>query len=257
VVTDHPERYEWLQWDVRVQPVSAAQLGEWRGRDPHTVRQKLEVARAMMPSAGALVMLDPHTIVHCPPTELVAGLAAGSVYLHRREFQLGYSCRRANMAVWKEISARTFAGWYFRPGDAMWNVSVIGVPVAEAALIDEAIRLYDAINDAGIRRSNIEQLVLGQVLGRKGRLQAAFPWVRYYWQNRNAFDVEIASRLSEAHTSNLRPSYMAAALRRNPIDLPSEFRPGRLDSIGRWITRRFGQTPVFPEANQSARPLSL
>ena len=257
VVTDRPECYEWLQWDVRVQPVSAAQLAEWRGKDPHTMRQKLEVARAMMPSAGALVMLDPHTIVRGDLSEMVERLGKGSMFLLRREFQLGYSRRRANMALWKEISTRTFAGWYFRPGDAMWNSAIIGVPVTEAALIDEAIRLYDAINDAGIRKPAVEQLVLGQVLGRSRRLGSAFPWVRYYWQNRKAFDAEIANRLREAHASNLRPSHMALALRRNPIDLPSEVRPGLLERMGLWFRRRFGQTPVLPEANRSARPLSL
>ena len=256
IVTDRPQRYDWLQRDVRIQTVCAAQLAEWRGSDPHALRQKLEVARVMMPSAGALVMLDPHTIVHRPLSEMVAGLADGCVYLHRREFQLGYSRRRANMALWNEISTRTFAGWYFRPGDAMWNTSVIGVPAAEAGLIDEAIRLYDAINEAGIRRSNIEQLVLGQVLGRKRRLHAACGWVRYYWHNRKAFDAEIARRLNAAHAVDMRPPHMAMALLRAPIDLPSEVRPRRLEKMAKWIRRRFDPTPSLRGPNQSARPLS-
>jgi len=236
VVTDHPERFAWLAWDVRVHAVTGEQLSEWRGRDPFSMRQKLEVARSQVPAQGAFVLLDADTLVHSDLTPMVDGLAKGALFLHKREFELGYSRRRGNMALWKEISKRTYAGWYFRPGDAMWNSGVIALPVTEAPMLDQAIQLYDAIAEAGIRHFATEQLVLGQVLGRTQRLREAMPWLMHYWGNKKAFDVEIAKRLGETRAAGLRPAQAAEILRRNPVNLPPEVRPGRLAKIKRWIT---------------------
>ena len=205
VVTDHPERFQWFDGVARIDHVTTQQLTEWRGRDPFSMRQKLEVARAAAPEQGALVMLDADTLAARDLTPMVEALAARAVFLHKREFELGYSRRRGNLALWKEISSRTFAGWYFRPGDAMWNSGVIAMPAADAPLIDQALLLYDAVADAGIRHFATEQLVAGQVLGRTQRLREAGVWITHYWGNKNRFDQEIARRLSEAKAAGMSP----------------------------------------------------
>jgi hypothetical protein len=236
VVTDHLERFDWFAGIVRVHGVDAAQLAQWRGNDPFSMRQKLEAARAVAPHDGALVLLDADTLAQGDLTPMVRALAGGAIFLHKREFQLGYSRRRGNMALWKEISKRTFAGWYFRPGDAMWNSGVIAMPAADVSQIDEAVRLYDAVAEAGIRHFATEQLVLGQVLGRTQRLREATTWLIHYWGNKSSFDREIGRRLGEAHARGLTPLEAAEALRRNPIALPAEVRPGRLAKLRRWLT---------------------
>lgn len=236
VVTDHPERFAWFEGHVRVHAVTAEQLSSWQGSDPFSMRQKLEVARSLVPAKGALVLLDADTFAHRDLTTMVDALAQGALFLHKREFQLGYSRRRGNMALWKEISKRTYAGWYFRPGDAMWNSGVIALPVSEASLLDQAVQLYDAVAEAGIRHFATEQLVLGQVLGRTQRLREAMPWLTHYWGNKKAFDTEIGRRLVEARAANLGPAEAAEALRRNPFTLPAEVRPGRLAKLRRWLT---------------------
>jgi hypothetical protein len=236
VVTDHPERFAWFEWDARIHAVTTEELSAWRGKDPFSMRQKLEVARKLVPAKGALVLLDADTLVQRDLTPMVEALARGSLFLHKREFALGYSRRRGNMALWKEISKRTYAGWYFRPGDAMWNSGVIALPVAEAPLLDQAVELYDAIAEAGIRHFATEQLVLGQVLGRTKRLREATPWLIHYWGNKKMFDVEIARRLAATHAAALHPAQAAENLRQNPIDLPAEVRPGLVAKLRRWLT---------------------
>jgi hypothetical protein len=235
VVTDQPARFDWFKTMVRIHAVSDEQLARWRGKDPFSMRQKLEAARAVAPSDGALVFLDADTLAVDDLTPMVKGLAAGALFLHKREFQLGYSRRRGNMALWKEISKQTFAGWYFRPGDAMWNSGVIAMPAADVPQIDEAIRLYDAVGEAGIRHFATEQLVLGQVLGRTQRLREAASWVTHYWGNKSSFDREIGRRLAAARAAELSPDQAANDLRTNPINLPAEVRPGRLQKLGRWL----------------------
>ena len=238
VVTDHPERFKWLDGIAQIRRVDAEQLSRWRGNDPFSMRQKLEAARAVAPDEGALVLMDADTLVQQDLTPMVKGLSDRTLFLHKREFQLGYSRRRGNMALWKEISKRTFAGWYFRPGDAMWNSGVIALPVADMSQIDEAIRLYDAVADAGIRHFATEQLVLGQVLGRTQRLREAMGWVIHYWGNKSTFDREIARRLAEAHAAGLSPVQAAEGLKMNPITLPAEVRPGRFEKLRRWLRGR-------------------
>lgn len=61
--------------------------------------------------------------------------------MHTREFELGRSRRRGNRELWRALRGRTFAGWQFRPDDAMWNSGVIGVPAPDLALLDEALAL--------------------------------------------------------------------------------------------------------------------
>jgi hypothetical protein len=238
VVTDQVHRFQWFGPTIDLQPVSAATLEEWRGRDRFSMRQKLEAARIVAPAEGALVMLDTDTIAIRNLRAFVGHLAAGGVFLHRREFELGRSRRRGNMALWKEISTRTFAGWYFRPGDSMWNSGVIGMPASEIKLIDQALLLYDAIAEAGIRHFATEQLVLGQVLGRTQKLQEAAAWITHYWGNKIGYDLEITRRLSAAHHARMSPRVAAEAFRKNPINLPPEVRAGILSKLWTWVTRR-------------------
>jgi hypothetical protein len=113
---------------------------------------------------------------------------------------------------------------------------VIALPVADMAQIDEAVRLYDAVAEAGIRHFATEQLVLGQVLGRTQRLREAMGWVTHYWGNKSSFDREIGRRLAEAHAAALSPVQAAEALKKNPINLPSEVRLGKFAKLKRWLT---------------------
>ena len=238
VATDHPEHFEWFDGLIRVHRITAQELEEWRGRDKFSMRQKLEVARVVAPESGALVLLDTDTIATRNLKPLVDGLAAGNVFLHRREFELGRTRRRGNLALWKEISTRTFAGWYFRPGDAMWNSGVIGMPAADIELVDQALLLYDAIAEAGIRHFATEQLVVGQVLGRTQRLREAAAWITHYWGNKARWDQEIAGRLDAAHAAGISPVDAAQALRRNPVSLPAEVRPGKFTKLWNWLLTR-------------------
>lgn len=235
VVTDHPERFDWLADVVQCNAVTSEQLGLWRGRDPFSMRQKLEIARATAPKEGALVMLDADTLAVRDLTPMVEALAGRALFLHKREFELGRSRRRGNLRLWKEISSRTFAGTYFRPGDAMWNSGVIAIPAADTVVIDQALLLYDAVAEAGIRHFATEQLVAGQVLGRTQRLREAAPWITHYWGNKNSFDAEIAKRLNAAQAAGLSPAAAAEAYRKNPISLPAEVRPRKLTKLARWL----------------------
>jgi hypothetical protein len=235
-VTDRPERFAWFGDLVRIRVLVPGELAAWRGAEPFSMRQKLEAARAVMPSNGALVMLDADTLATASLAPFADAIAAGALFMHKREFCLGTSPRAGNRRLWRALEGREFGAWHFRSTDSMWNSGVLGVPCTDAGLVDAALALYDRMAAAGIRHFATEQLVAGRVLDRTGRLRAAEEWFTHYWGNKDNFDREIRHRL-ESYLP-LGPSAAAAELRRHPIDLPAEVRPGKLAKLRRWLSRK-------------------
>ena len=237
-VTDHPERFDWLADVVRIHALAAEQVKAWQGPDPFSMRAKLEVARTAMPARGALILADADTLAVADPAPMVAALAGGALFMHTREFELARSRRPGNRALWRDLAGRAFGGWRFEPGDAMWNSGVIGMTAPDAPLLGRALELYDALAAAGIRHFATEQLALGLVLERTARLRESKAWFTHYWGNKAQYDAEIARRLDRARAAGRSPHEVAARLREDPIALPAEFRPGRLQKLRRWLARR-------------------
>lgn len=236
VVTDRPERFSWFGELVRIRVLPPGELNAWRGVSPFSMRQKLEAARAVMPPRGALVFLDADTLAVDDLSSLVRALENGALLMHKREFELGASQRRGNRRLWTALEGRAFGGWEFRAADAMWNSGVLGLRAADGHLLDAALALYDAMGSGGIRHFATEQLVIGLVLARTGRLQPAEQWFRHYWGNKEGYDHEIATRLDHAHRAGMTPTALADVLRRDPMVLPAEVRPTRLEKIRRWLS---------------------
>ena len=238
VVTDHPDRFAWFEDLVAMWPVRSDQVSAWQGPDPFSMRAKLEIARAVAPASGGLMVLDADTVAVADLGPIIAALADGTLFMHKREYELGRSARRGNRALWDELRGRTFAGWRFQPDDAMWNSGVIGLHSSDVSLLSQALTLYDAMAAAGIRHFATEQLVVGLVLGRTGRLQEAQPWFTHYWGNKARFEGEIARRLQDARAGGLSPLAAAGRLRTQPFALSAEERPGKFEKLRRWLARR-------------------
>jgi hypothetical protein len=245
VATDRPECYVWFGTTVEIEYLEAKRLEAWRGPRPFSMRQKLELARLAAaahrtPPAGAMVLLDADVVALQPLQGFVERLLAGSLFMHKKEYVLSESRRRGNRKLWASLRAHpgaTSDGRGFRSDDAMWNSGVLALPAADRALLDEALTMYDALGDLGVRHFATEQLVEGIVLGRTGRLHAAQPWFAHYWGNKPGYDAEIARRLADAFIAGLTVKEAAARYRATPIDLPVEVRQTRLQKLARWIAR--------------------
>ena len=238
VITDRPDRYAWFADVLRIRVLVPGELQSWRGEHQFSMRQKIVAARQVMPPDGALALLDADTLGIANLQPVVEALAAGSLFMHKREFELGISRRAGNRKLWAQLEGKTFDRWQFRAGDAMWNSGVLALPAASAGLLDDALALFDTMATAGIRHFATEQLVVGLVFSRTGRLRSAEQWFTHYWGNKQNFDAEIARRLDAAHRRQLTPAAAADALRASPIDLPSESRPGRVEKLRRWFRGR-------------------
>jgi hypothetical protein len=231
-LTDHPERFDWFRGVVRTQLLAPAQLDAWR-RGSAGWRHKLEVEQMMMPSDGALVLLDSDVVAVQPLEPFVDELFKGAVFLHKQEYVVGESRRTGNRRMWASVRDRSFSGWKLLATDAMWNAGVVALRSEDANLIDDALVMHDAIATAGCNHLFLEQLAISVVLGRTKRLRPASPYFAHYWGNKAAWDREIRGRLARVREWTLEQA--ADDYRQHPINLPLEVRPTPLQKLARWF----------------------
>ena len=245
VATDRPPCYVWFGTRVEIEFLDFPRLEAWRGPSPFSMRQKLELARAAIPTPesglsrtqpAATVLLDADVLATAPLAPFVRRLLAGELFMHKREYVLSESRRAGNRKLWSTLRrAREFS---FTAADAMWNSGVLAIPTADRGLLDQAIDLYDALGKAGLRHFATEQLVEGVILGRTGRLHAAEEWFVHYWGNKPGYDTEIARRIADAFIEGMSVKDAAAQYRRRPIELPVEVRRSRAAKIASWLDKR-------------------
>jgi hypothetical protein len=242
VATDRPECYAWFGTRVQIEYLDAARLSGWRGPDPFSMRQKLELARAATnPSIDAMVLLDADVVATQPLGPFVERLRGGTLFMHKREYVFSQSRRTGNRQLWETLRALPTAVGQFRDDDAMWNSGVLAVPAQDRALLEESLELYDRLGAAGVRHFATEQLVEAVVMGRTGRLHPAAEWFTHYWGNKPGYDAEISRRLADAFIEGLTVKEAAARYRANPIGLPAEVRPTRTNKLAAWLRRSGGK----------------
>src|SRR4051812_37733208 len=105
VATDRPECYVWFGTRVEIEYLDFARLTAWRGPQPFSMRQKLELARAAIPTPesgldrtppAATVLLDADVLAVRPLNGFVERLLAGVLFMHKQEYVLSQSRRAGN-----------------------------------------------------------------------------------------------------------------------------------------------------------------
>ena len=235
VATDRPECYVWFGTRVDIEYLDAARLDAWRGPDPFSMRQKLELARAMGAAAtGPVVLLDADVLAVQPLGPFVAQLRTGALFMHRREFGLARSSRPGNRRLWRWLQRHASP---IPAAASMWNSGVLAFAAADAPLIDAALTLYDRFAADGLRHFATEQLVEALTLEPTGRLRPAADWFIHYWGNKPGYDGEIACRLADAFIEGMSVKDAAAAYLAQPLTLAPEVRSTRPQKIRRWFGR--------------------
>jgi hypothetical protein len=236
VATDRPECYVWFGTRVEIEFLDGSRLDRWRGPDPFSMRQKLELLRATWPEHGGIVLLDADVLASRSLEPFVRQLHGGAISMHKQEYVLSRSRRAGDRRLWARVRS-LHSSVAVTADDAMWNSGVIALPASGLPLVERALVLYDEFAAAGLRHFATEQLVESLVFTRTGRLRPAESWFAHYWGNKNGYDAEIARRLSEAFIDGLSVKEAAEAYRQRPIDLPLEVRPTRARKLRRWLRR--------------------
>lgn len=236
VATDRPECFVWFGTRVDIEYLDQNRLDEWKGPQPFSMRQKLELLCAVWPQSGSIVLLDADVLARLPLDTFISELHGGGMFMHKREYILGRSRRAGNRRLWSTLRTLT-SRIEVTPADAMWNSGVIALPASALALVKNALALYDEFACAGLRHFATEQLVESLVFSRAGTLHAAEPWFTHYWGNKDGYDAEIARRLSEAFIEGLSIKEAAERYRERPIHLPAEVRLTRTKKLKRWLAQ--------------------
>jgi hypothetical protein len=224
VLTDHPRLYQWFGSSITVDRLTPAILTQWRGAHNDRFRPKIEVLRQLAADAAAdVVLLDTDTMARGDLTPFTDRLAAGAVFLHRREYGLAAPPRKGDRSLRQEIVGRSWQGIAADRDSAMWNGGVVASSRRHRGIFDRTLAAFDEMRLA-TRHFAVEQLAYSIVFPAYSPIEAAAPWFDHYWDwtNRDRFDRAIERFLSLARIGGLTPAEASDQLRRRPIVVPLE-----------------------------------
>jgi hypothetical protein len=183
-----PVRYELLTKD------SLAAMQKPHGY-VHRVKGVILQQLAAAQPDDSLLFFDSDTFFISSPDAFVKQLAAGTTFMHKREYTLAEAVEiyaAFNQAHFPKkllelLATRTFkiggAERQFAPTDYSWNSGVLGLPPRAAALLPDTLRLMDDLySSTGWFTS--EQIAFSLVLPTLGQLLSSDQYVFHYWGQR-------------------------------------------------------------------------
>jgi len=227
VLTDHPRLYQWFGRSIVIDRLRATTLTEWRGPHNDRFRPKIEALRRLAADGTCdVVLVDTDTMARRDLTPLTERLAAGAVFLYRREYGLAAPPRKGDRSLAHEIAGRSWQGIAAGPDAAMWNGGIVASSRQHRGIFDRTLAAFDEMRPA-TRHFAVEQLAYSIVFPAYAPIEAAAPWFDHYWANRDRFDRAIERFLSVARLGGLTPEEARHELRERPI-------VGPLDSRSPW-----------------------
>jgi hypothetical protein len=217
LLTDRPGHYRWLDGAVTIDRLSADIIREWRGRYDDQFRPSLEALRRLAADGTAdVVLADTDTMVRGDLSPMVDRLAAGAVFMHRREYALGAPPGKNDRHLASGIVGRTWQGITPSATTAMWNAGIVASSRRHVGIFDRTLAVYDDMKPH-TRYFAVDQLACSIVLSEYAPIEAADPWFEHYWANRPWYDASIARFLSDALLEGLTPSAARDRLKAHPI----------------------------------------
>ncbi len=242
LLTDRPHHYRWLANSITIDRLSPAIVRDWRGRYDDGFRPKLEALRRLAADSTAdVVLADSDTMARRDLGPMTERLAAGAVFLHRREYLLAAPPRKGDRSLAHEIVGRTWRGITPDGTSAMWNNGISGSSRRHAGIFDRTLEVYDEIKPH-TRYFAVDQLACSIVFAAYAPIEAAAPWFDHYWGNRPWFNLANERFLSGALLNALSPAAAADLLKARPIQ-------GALDGRAPWWLTRLRRilTPAVPD----------
>ena len=240
LLTDRPEQYRWFGSAITIDALTAATIRAWRGPSDDPFRPSLEALRRLASdSAADVVLLDADTMARRDLAPITERLAAGAVFMHRREYSLATPPRKGDRRLAREIAGRSWQGITLDGRSAMWNAGVVGSSRRHADIFDRTLAVFDEIRPI-TRYFAVDQLACSIVLPAYTPIEEAAPWFDHYWANRPWFNRATERFLSRALLEGLTPHEASSRLKDQPIVGPLD---GRAPW---WLTRLRGL--ISPDA---------
>jgi hypothetical protein len=242
LMTDRPGHYRWFANSITIDPLTPAIVRSWRGPFDDQFRPSLEALRRLAEDGAAdVVLADTDTMARGDLAPLAGRLAAGAVFMHHREYDLGAPPRKGDRSLAHEIVGHSWAGITPGPTCSMWNAGIVASSRRHAGIFDRTLAVFDAIRPA-TRYFAVDQLACSIVLSACAPIEPAAPWFDHYWGNRPWFARASEKFLSRALLETLTPAAAADRLRSEPI-------VGALDARAPWWLRRLRRlvSPAVPD----------
>jgi len=242
VLTDRPDLYLWFGSSIIVERLTESTLEDWQGPLGDRYRPKIEALRRLAADGAAdVALVDADTMARRDLGPFADRLAAGAVFLHRREYALSDPPRKGDRPLRREILGRSWQG--IAPGDtaAMWNGGVIASSRRHRGIFDRTLAVFDEMRVAS-RHFAVEQLAYSIVFPAYAPIEEARPWFDHYWGNRGWFDGAVAGFLGRARHGALSAADAAHELRHCPM-------VGPIDARVPWWRRRLNRVFARPASD--------
>ena len=242
LLTDRPDNYRWFGNSITIDRLTPAIVRAWRGPLDDQFRPSLEALRRLAEdSAADVVLADTDTMARRDLTPLAERLAAGAVFMYRREYSLGSPPRKGDRSLAHEIVGRTWHGLTPDGSTSMWNAGIVASSRRYAGLFDRTLAVFDELRPL-TQYFAVDQLACSIVLAACAPIEAAAPWFDHYWGNRPWFGRATERFLSRVLLEGLTPRAASDRLKKEPI-------VGALDARAPWWLTRLRRliAPAVPD----------
>jgi hypothetical protein len=218
VLTDEPRVFQGR--GIEALEIPRATLDEWKG--PHGLGHRckiLAIRHVLERYGGRCLYVDGDTYFIRPPGRALGRIDPGRSVMHRVEGYLGLSRHHHRIGELLKALPGGLAGG---PSSLQWNAGVVGIHARDLSLLDDVLRLTDALLD-GFYAPVMEQVAFSLILAEKSRLRPARDIIYHYCvsPDRERFRVQLPGLIaaSEGMTVERRAAWLYARRTRPTWDI--------------------------------------
>lgn len=188
VYTDKPQAFEAFIPFFKafaLEPVNDALLNSWIAGTGYVHRAKTKMIQdALAKHPGNLLFFDTDTYITAPVDDMWKDMAAGAVYLHTKE---GILDRRRDKTFYKwdrflekasiRYGNKSFA---YDKNMAVWNSGVLGLSDRYASVLEDVLRLIDAVYQQ-FPKHIAEQVAVSYCFAQAAPVKTVEGRVVHYW----------------------------------------------------------------------------
>lgn len=204
VYTDQPNYFASAGLGIVCEELTSTRIKAWSGPYNFVHRLKFEMLRdAMLRWHSPLLYVDGDTYWLSPPDNLLQALRAGRTIMHTFEGDVSPQFHPALHECLTRQAApiQKSTGLKVSPTTPMWNTGVVGLPLPQVEVLDQALQLCDTLFLCCYQREWLEQFAFSMLLQQYAPILSAERAISHYWGYADEATAIIRDLLRRAHTA--------------------------------------------------------